>query len=174
MVTAVDSRRGVGLVSDGTSTSVFARAEGETPSRIEREDGALFGVLDAAIAAPGDRTLLAGAVGDPAGTAIYVARGPRAERVALVPRVGVQGKPSPALLALHTDGVRVAVAIEDHDVPARLDAAFYLREAYPSDGPIRRYAAGPTLRVCATDNAGFETWTKLELGKAIALRGSGR
>lgn len=172
IVVSADPRRAVGLRSDGTRTSVFALVDDEVPSAIELEDGSPFGVLDAAIAAPGDRTILAGAVGNPAGTAIYLGRGGRAERVATVARVGVQGKPTAALLGLHTDGVRIAILAADQDVAARLDSAFYLREAYPAEGPIRRFGSGGTLRACAPETNGFEAWTKLELGSDILLQGS--
>lgn len=171
IVASSDPRRAVGLHGDNARTSVFSLVDGEAPTPIELEDGSPFGVLDAALAAPGDRTILSGAVGDPAGTAVYVAQGARAERVALVPRVGVQGKPTAAVVGLHTDGVRIAIAVEDHDVAARLDSAFYLREAYPAEGPIRRYSAAGALHACATDGAGFEAWTKLELGSDVAVQG---
>jgi hypothetical protein len=173
-VASNDPRRAVGFHSDNTRTLVFSLVEGEAPSAIELEDGTSFGMLDAGIAAPGDRTVLAGAVGDPAGTAIYLAQGARAERVARIPRVGVQGKPSPALVALHTDGVRIAIAVEDHEVTSRMDAAFYVREAYPSDGPIRRYGITRALRACAPDSPGFEAWAKLDLASELTVQGAAR
>ena len=172
VVASNDPRRAVGFQSDGARSLVFSLVEGEAPSAIELEDGSAFGLLEAGIAAPGDRTILAGAVGDPAGTAVYLARGARAERIARIPRIGVLGRPSPALVALHTDGVRIAIAVEDHDVASRTDAAFYVREAYPSDGPMRRFGTTRTLRACNTDSQGFEAWSKLELASDLSLPGA--
>lgn len=174
VVPGSDARHALGLAHDGNRSLVFALVEGEAPSPIELADGSDFGTLDSAVAAPGDRAILVGAVGDPAGTAVYLARGTRAERVARIPRVGVQGRPPAALALLHSDGTRVAVAVEDRDVVSRSDAAFYLREAYPDDGPVRRFAldsSGPerTLRVCKAGSQGFEGWTRLDLPTTFAL-----
>lgn len=176
---ASDPRHAIGFAQDGARTLVFSLVDGEAPAPIELAEGGDFGTLDAGIAAPGDRAILAGPVGDPAGTAIYLARGPRAERIARVPRVGVQGKPGPALVALHSDGVRIAIAVEDRDVAARTEAAFYLREAYPSDGPVRRFAletrdGSRTLRVCNDTAQGFEGWAKLDLNGDVTLTGTSR
>ncbi len=167
-----DPRRAIGIHSDGLSSMVFSLVDGEAPSAIELEDGTSFGILDSAIAAPGDRTLLAGAVGDPAGTAVYLARGSRAEPIARIPRLGVQGKPGPALVALHTDGVRIAVAVADGEVASRSEAAFYLREVYPTDAPVRRVGASGGLHACTAGSQGFEAWAKLDLASDLKLSGA--
>ena len=165
-----DPRRAVGIVGDSARTLVYALAAGDAPTPIELDDGASFGTLDSAWVGAGDRTLLAGAVGDPAGSVIYLARGQRAERIGWVPRVGTQGKPSHALIAVHSDGIRIAIAVEDHDAPSRSDAAFTLREIYPSEGTLRRVGIGPApLRICDQPAPGFEVWTKIDLPTEVEL-----
>lgn len=162
---AREGRRALAIVHTPDDSLLFDLRENEAPTPITLEEGS-FGTIEAALDAPGDLAYFAGAVGDPAGTAVFRANGGRAEPIARIPRVGKRGKPGAVMLLLHSTNGRVAVAVADPEA-SRVGSSFFVREVVPELGALRHFVLGDgasALRTCDERSApGYEGWVKLDI-----------